>query len=70
MTPKHALAGYGHLTSGLLIWPLQSIAGGCQSSEMASLLNSLSFAFANSFLPKDRVKYYDYNCKVMQWGIM
>ena len=32
------------------------IAGGCQSSEMAALLNSLSFAFANSFLPKYRVK--------------
>ena len=43
-----------------LIWPLQSVAGGCQSSEMAALLNSLSFAFANSFLPKHRVKYYDY----------
>ena len=27
---------------------------------MAALLNSLSFAFANSFLPKYRVKYYDY----------
>ena len=26
---------------------------------MAALLNSLSFAFANSFLPKYRVKYYD-----------
>ena len=39
------------------IWPLQSIAGGCQSSDMAALLNSLSFAFAISFLPKYRVKY-------------
>ena len=47
-----------------LIWPLQSIAGGCQSSEMAALLNSLSFAFANSFLPKYRVKYYDY---IVKW---
>ena len=27
---------------------------------MAALLNSLSFAFANSFLPQYRVKYYDY----------
>ena len=27
---------------------------------MAALLNSLSFAFINSFLPKYRVKYYDY----------
>ena len=33
-----------------LIWTPQSIAGGCQSSEMAALLNSLSFAFTNSFL--------------------
>ena len=47
-----------------LIWPLQSIAGGCQSSEMAALLNSLSFAFANSFLPKYSVKYYDY---IVKW---
>ena len=46
------------------IWPLQSIAGGCQSSDMAALLNSLSFAFANSFLPKYRVKYYDY---IVKW---
>ena len=27
---------------------------------MAALLNSLSFMFTNSFLPKYRVKYYDY----------
>ena len=47
-----------------LIWPPQSIAGGCQSSEMAALLNSLSFAFTNSFLPKYRVKYYDY---IVKW---
>ena len=47
-----------------LIWPLKSIAGGCQSSEMAALLNSLSFAFPNSFLPKYRVKYYDY---IVKW---
>ena len=50
--------------SSHLIWPLQSIAGGCQSSEMAALLNSLSFSFANSFLPKYRVKYYDY---IVKW---
>ena len=35
-----------------------------QSSEMAALLNSLSFAFANSFLPKYLVKYYDY---IVKW---
>ena len=27
---------------------------------MAALLNSLSFAFTNSYLNKYRVKYYDY----------
>ena len=50
----------GRRIPATLIWPLKSIAGGCQSSEMAALLNSLSFAFANSFLHKYRVKYYDY----------
>ena len=40
---------------------------------MAALLNSLSFAFANSFLPKYRVKYYDYIVKwctsvTVNWG--
>ena len=45
----------------MLNWPRQSIGGGCQSSEMAVLLNSLSVAFTNSFQPKYRVKYYDYN---------
>ena len=49
-----------------LNWPRQIIGGGCQSSEMAALLNSLSFAFTNSFLPKYRVKYYDY---VIKWCI-
>ena len=48
---------YRRRIPAMLIWPLQSIASGCQSSEMAALLNSLSFAFANSFLPKYRVKY-------------
>ena len=43
-----------------LIWPLQSIAGGCQSGEMAALFNSLSVAFTNSFLPKYCFKCYDY----------
>ena len=47
-----------------LNWPRQSIGGGCQSSEMAALLNSLSFAFTNSFLPKYCVKYYDY---IVNW---
>ena len=47
-----------------LIWPRQSSGGGYQSSAMAALLNSLPFAFRNSFLPKYRVKYYDY---VVKW---
>ena len=54
----------GAVSPATLIWPLQSIADGCQSSEMAALLNSLSFAFANSFLPKYRVKYYVY---IVKW---
>ena len=40
-----------------LIWPRQSIGGSC--GEMATLLNSLSFVFKMSFLPKYRVIYYD-----------
>ena len=47
-----------------LKWPRQSIGGGCQSSEMAALLNSLYFAFTNSCLPKYRVKCYDY---IVKW---
>ena len=39
---------------------------------MATLLNSLSFVFKISFLPKYRVIYYDYILlhKVVQWDIM
>ena len=37
----------------------QSLGGACQSSKMVALLNSLSFVFNTSFLPKYRVKYYD-----------
>ena len=47
-----------------LNWPRQSIGDGCQSSEMAALLNSLYFAFTNSCLPKYRVKCYDY---IVKW---
>ena len=53
-----------------LNWPRKSIGGGCQSSEMASLLNSLSFAFTNSFLPKYRVKYCDYIAGLKIRGIL
>ena len=47
-----------------LNWPRRSIGSGCQSSEMAALLNSLSFVFKNLFLPNYRVKYYDY---IVKW---
>ena len=46
-----------------LNWPRQSIGGGCQSSGMAALLNSLYFAFTNSCLPMYRVKCYNYIVK-------
>ena len=41
----------------------------CQSSDMATLFNSLSFVFKILFLPKYRVEYYDY---IVKWcsGIM
>ena len=42
----------------------QSLGSACQISDMAALLNSLSFAFKNLFLPKYRVKYYDY---IVKW---
>ena len=36
----------------------------CQSSEMTTLLNSLFLVFIISFLPKYRVKCYDY---IVKW---
>ena len=33
----------------------------CKGSEMAALLNSLSFVFKTLFLPKHCVKHYHYN---------
>ena len=51
---------YHRCMPATLNWPRQSIG----SSVIAALLNSLSFAFTNSFLPKYRVKYYDY---VIKW---
>ena len=47
-----------------LIWPRQSIGGSCLSSEMATMLNSLSFVFKISFLPKHPVMYYDH---IVKW---
>ena len=38
--------------SATLNWLQQSTGGACQSSEMAAVLNSLSFVFKNLFLPK------------------
>ena len=57
-----------------LNWPRQSTDCACQSSEMAALLNSLSFVFKNLFLPKYCVKHYDYIvkwCSGVQcnWGV-
>ena len=46
-----------------LIWPRESLGSSCQSTEMATLLNSISFGFKILFLPKYRVIYYDYTVK-------
>ena len=56
----------------MLNWPRQSIGGGYQSSEMAALSNSLSFAFTNSFLPakgkaKYRFRYYVIYDYIVKW---
>ena len=50
-----------------LIGQRQSIGASCQGSEMVTQLNSLSFMFKISFLPKYRVKYDGLYCKVAQW---
>ena len=55
--PTVALCGHVKLAA-------QSLGDGCQSCAMATLLNSLSFAFTNLFLPKYRVEYYDY---IVKW---
>ena len=39
-----------------LIWPRQSLGSSCQSAEMASLLNSVSFVLTVSFLPTSRYR--------------
>ena len=43
---------YRRRMSATLNWPQQSTGGACQSSEMAAVLNSLSYVFKNLFLPK------------------
>ena len=40
-----------------LIWPRQSLGSSRQNTEMATLLNSISFVFKMSFLPQYRVIY-------------
>ena len=37
---------------------------------MAALLNSLYFAFTDSFLPKYRVKYYDYKSGAVGYDVI
>ena len=46
-----------------LIWPRESLGSSCQSTEMATLLNSIYFVCKISFLHKYRVIYYDYTVK-------
>ena len=50
--------------AGTLVWQRRSLHDSCQSGKMAALLNSLFFVFKISFLPKYRVKYYDY---IVKW---
>ena len=55
---------YRRRMSAAINWTRQSIGGACQSSEMAALLNSLSFVIKYLFLPTYRVKHYDY---IVKW---
>ena len=48
---------------GTLAWQRPSLGDSCQNGKMATLLNSLFFMFKISFLPKYRVKHYDYIVK-------
>ena len=47
-----------------LIWPRRSLGRSCQGSKMATMLNSLSFVFKISFLPKYHVVHYDH---IVKW---
>ena len=49
----------------MLILQQVSLGYTCKNRQMAALLNSLFFVFKISFLPKYRVKYYDY---IVKWG--
>ena len=55
---------YGRRMSATLNSPRESTGSACQSSEMAALLNALSFVFKNVFLPKHCVKHYD---DIVKW---
>ena len=61
--------GYFHVSyrrriPATLIWPQQSLGSSCQTTEITTLLNSISFLFEISFLPKYLVIYYDY---IVKW---
>ena len=62
-----AYAGYVDLAVDLAA---AGLGDSCQSDKMVTLINSLFFMFKISLLPKYCVKYYEYNCKVMQWCSM
>ena len=49
--------------SGNVNLAAKSLGSSCQSTEMATLLNSIYFVFNISFLPKYRVIYYEYTVK-------
>ena len=49
---------------GTLAWQWSGVGDPRKSNEMATLLNSLLFVFTFSFMPTDRVKYYDY---IVKW---
>ena len=50
-----------------LIWPHQSLGSSCQNTEMATLLNSISFVFKISFQPKYRAILLWLYCKEVQF---
>ena len=49
---------------GTLAWQWQSLDDLCQGGKMAALLNSLFVLLKISFLPKYRVKNYEY---IVNW---
>ncbi len=55
---------YRRCMSRTLAWRRADLDHACQSADMAILLTSLLFVFEISFLPMDRVNYYDY---IIKW---